>query len=65
MNLGERLSAFWKSFTGNAETAIAVITCIIVFSVLYFFIIKFLSVFLEFYIFPPDQSAGEDIVIYA
>ena len=40
MNLGERLSAFFKSFTGNPETVIAVITCVIVFSVLYFFLIK-------------------------
>ena len=55
MNLGERLSAFWKSFTGNAETAIAVITCIIVFSVLYFFIIKFLS----------DNGAGGLILIFS
>ena len=42
MNLGQRLSAFWQEFTGNPEMAIATITCVIVFSLLYFFVIKFL-----------------------
>lgn len=42
MDLGQRLAAFWESFTGNPEMAIATVTCIVVFSVLYFFVIKFL-----------------------
>lgn len=42
MNLGQRLAAFWESFTDNPEMAIATVTCIVVFSVLYFFVIKFL-----------------------
>ncbi len=42
MKLAERLSAFWGGVTGSAEAAIAAVTCVIVFSVLYYFIIKFL-----------------------
>lgn len=42
MNLGERLSVFWKNFTGNTETMIALIVCVMVFTVLYYYLLKFL-----------------------
>ncbi len=42
MNLGQRLSALWQEVTGNPEVVIAMVACVIVFSLLYFFIIKFL-----------------------
>ena len=42
MNLGERLSVFWKNFTGNSETMVALIVCVLVFTTLYYYLIKFL-----------------------
>lgn len=55
MDLGQRLAKFWGNFTGNPEMAIATVTCIVVFSVLYFFTIKFL-----FY-----NGAGGVVLIFA
>ncbi len=42
MNLVEKLSKFWNNFTGNIEVMVALIVCVIAFSVLYFYLIKFL-----------------------
>ena len=42
MNLGERLSVFWKNFTGNSEAMVALIVCVLVFTTLYYYLIKFL-----------------------
>ncbi len=42
MNLGQRLSVFWQNFTGNTETMIALIVCVVVFAVLYYYLLKFL-----------------------
>ncbi len=42
MNLGEKLTAFWNNFTGNVEYMVALIVCVIAFTVLYFYLMKFL-----------------------
>lgn len=42
MNIGEKLSIFWKTFTGSSEFVVALSVSVIVFSVLYFYMIKFL-----------------------
>lgn len=43
MNLTERLSKVWGSFTSSPEMTIGMLVSIIVFTVLYYYIIKFLS----------------------
>ena len=42
MNIGEKLSTFWKDFTGSPDNMIALSVSVIVFAVLYFYMIKFL-----------------------
>lgn len=42
MNIGDKLSIFWKTFTGSSEFVVALSVSVIVFSVLYFYMIKFL-----------------------
>lgn len=42
MNIGERVSGVWNSFINIPESAIAMITCAIIFSVMYFFLLRFL-----------------------
>lgn len=42
MNIGEKLSIFWKTFIGSSEFVVALSVSVIVFSVLYFYMIKFL-----------------------
>ena len=42
MNIGERVSGVWNSFINVPESAIAMITCAIIFSVMYFFLLRFL-----------------------
>ena len=42
MNLGDKLSIFWKTFTGSSEFVVALSVSVIVFSILYFYMIKFL-----------------------
>ena len=43
MNLGERLSAVWASFTSSPEMTVGMLVSICVFTVLYYYMIKFLS----------------------
>ena len=43
MNLGERLSAVWNSFTSSPEMTVGMLVSIGVFTVLYYYMIKFLS----------------------
>lgn len=54
MNLGEKLSNFWASFTGNLEFKVAIIVCVIAFTVLYFYLIKFLI----------DNQSGSLVVLF-
>ena len=54
MNIGEKLSEFWKNFTGSAEIAVALSVSVIVFSVLYFYMIKFLL----------DNNSGGLVMIF-
>ena len=42
MDLAERISAIWKNFTTDAETAVAMAVTVIVFAVLYYYLLKFL-----------------------
>ena len=42
MNLGERLSAVWQNLTGTPEMIIGMVVSILVFTVLYYYMIKFL-----------------------
>lgn len=42
MNITERLAKFWNGFTGSSEIIVALSVSVIVFSVLYFYMIKFL-----------------------
>ena len=42
MNIGEKLSTFWANFTGSPDMIIALSVSVLVFSVLYFYMIKFL-----------------------
>ena len=42
MNISEKLSEFWKNFTQNPETIVAIVVCVIVFTVMYFYLIRFL-----------------------
>lgn len=42
MNIGEKLSIFWKTFTGSSEFVVALSVSVIVFSILFFYMIKFL-----------------------
>lgn len=42
MNIGDKLSIFWKTFTGSSEFVVALSVSVIVFSILYFYMIKFL-----------------------
>ncbi|MBQ7340494.1 MAG: DNA integrity scanning protein DisA nucleotide-binding domain protein [Clostridia bacterium] len=41
MNIGERLSEFFSKMSGNSEMLIALVVAVLVFSVLYFYLIKF------------------------
>ena len=43
MNLGQRLSAVWQNFISTPEMTIGVVVSILVFTVLYYYVIKFLS----------------------
>lgn len=42
MNIVEKLSQFWQSFTGSPDMIVALSVCAVVFAVLYFYMIKFL-----------------------
>ncbi len=42
MNISEKLSEFWKNFTQNPETIVAIVVCVVVFTVMYFYLIRFL-----------------------
>lgn len=42
MNLSSRISQVFNSFAESPEVVVAMITCVLVFSVLYFFLLKFL-----------------------
>ena len=42
MNLVERLKVIWSNFVGDPNTAIAVGVSVVVFTVLYFYMLKFL-----------------------
>ncbi len=42
MNLIERLNAVWNNFTGNLEITVAMVVTVMVFSVLYYYLLKFL-----------------------
>lgn len=42
MNLGQRLAAVWQNFTGSPEMTIGMVVSILVFTVLYYYMIKFL-----------------------
>ena len=42
MNIGEKLSNFWTNFTSSPDMIIALSVSVVVFSVLYFYMIKFL-----------------------
>ena len=42
MNIVEKLADFWQRFTENPETTVAFVVCVIVFTVMYFYLIKFL-----------------------
>ncbi len=42
MNIASRVSNVWTNFVNVPECTIAVLTCVIVFSVLYFFLLRFL-----------------------
>lgn len=42
MELGERFSKFWQNFTGSTEMIVALSVSVIVFTVLYFYMIRFL-----------------------
>ncbi len=54
MNLVERLSNFWANFTGNVEFMVALIVCVIAFTVLYFYLIKFLL----------DNQSGAMVILF-
>ncbi len=55
MNLGEKLSKFWANFTGNLDFMVALIVCVIAFTVLYFYLIKFLL----------DNQSGTLVILFA
>ena len=42
MNLGQRLSVVWQNFTSTPEMTIGMIVSVLVFTVLYYYMIKFL-----------------------
>ncbi len=44
MNLVAKLTEFWTKFTTNVDFMVALIVCVIAFTVLYFYLIKFLIV---------------------
>ncbi len=54
MNLAEKISAVWQSFTGNAEMTVAMVATIIVFTILYYYFIKFMA----------DNDAGTLIILF-
>ncbi len=54
MNLPERISEIWLHITGSAETTIATVVSILVFAVLYYYMLKFLS----------DNNSGAMITLF-
>lgn len=54
MNLIERLNAFWKNFTSNPEVMVALLVSVLVFTVLYYYLIKFLV----------DNNSGALVVLF-
>ncbi len=54
MNLGQKLTDFWGNFTGNIEVMVALIVCAIAFTVLYYYLIKFLI----------DNQSGALVVLF-
>lgn len=54
MNLAERFNVFWQGVTGSPEVAVAFIVSVIVFTVLYFYMIKFLL----------DNNSGGMVTIF-
>ncbi len=54
MNLAQKLTDFWGNFTGSIEVMVALIVCAIVFTVLYFYLIKFLL----------DNKSGSMVVLF-
>ncbi len=54
MDLVEKLSKFWANFTGNIEFMVAIIVCVIAFTVLYFYLIKFLL----------DNQSGAMVILF-
>lgn len=54
MDLPERITEIWQYITGSAETTIATIVSILVFTVLYFYMLKFLS----------DNNSGAMITLF-
>ncbi len=54
MNIGEKLAAFWKNFSGSAEIIVALSVSVIVFAVLYFYLMKFLL----------DNNSGGLVVVF-
>ena len=42
MNIGEKISRFWQTFTGSSEMIVAFSVSVVVFAVLYFYMIRFL-----------------------
>lgn len=54
MNLAERFARFWQGFTGSPEVAVAFSVSVIVFTVLYFYMIRFLF----------DNNSGGMVTIF-
>ncbi len=54
MNLAKKLTDFWANFTGNLEFMVALIVCVIAFTVLYFYLIKFLL----------DNQSGSLVILF-
>ena len=54
MNLVDRLTQFWANFTQNAEVTVALVVCVLVFTALYYYLIKFLA----------DNNSGALIVLF-
>ncbi len=54
MNLGQKLVDFWSNFTGSVEVMVALIVCAIAFTVLYFYLIKFLL----------DNQSGSLVILF-
>lgn len=54
MNLGRKVSDLWNSFTSGTELTVALVVTIIVFTVLYYYMLKFLS----------DNDAGAMVTLF-